>query len=151
MEVLSIKSANVEIPANTAADMATCWQRFRARVGEKSETYCDYRSSLVGSLELALPQNGFALRRVEEIDCQEWKNLPPVFYETAVYNISIYFTAVESAPCVLHKLKEVTELFSVIPVGTHKWLLSAPLSFLNEPGIFELLFKYKPCEKAGAH
>lgn len=147
MEVLSFKSTNVEITANTAADMTTCWRRFRARVGEKSETYCDYRSSLVGSFELALPQNGFALLPVAEFDCQEWKNQPPVFYETAVYNISIYFTAVESAPCVLHKLKEVTELFSVIPVGIHKWLLSAPLSFLNEPGIFELSFKYKPCEK----
>lgn len=147
MEVLSFKSTNVEISANTAADLATCWRRFRARVGEKSETYCDYRCSLVGSLELALPQNGYSLRQVAEADCQEWKNLPPVFYETAVYNISIYFSDVDTAPCVLHKLKEVTELFSVIQVGTHKWLLSAPLSFVNEPGIFELSFKYKPCDK----
>lgn len=147
MEVLSFKSTNVEIIANTAADMATCWRRFRARVGEKSETYCDYRCSLVGSLELALPQNGYSLRQVAEADCQEWKNLPPVFYETAVYNINICFSDVDTAPCVLHKLKEVTELFSVIQVGTHKWLLSAPLSFVNEPGIFELSFKYKPCEK----
>lgn len=147
MEVLSFKSTNVEISANTAADLATCWRRFRVRVGEKSETYCDYRCSLVGSLELALPQNGYSLRQVAEADCQEWKNLPPVFYETAVYNISIYFSDVDTAPCVLHKLKEVTELFSVIQVGTHKWLLSAPLSFVNEPGIFELSFKYKPCDK----
>lgn len=147
MEVLSFKSTNVEISANTAADLATCWRRFRARVGEKSETYCDYRCSLVGSLELALPQNGYSLRQVAEADCQEWKNLPPVFYETAVYNISIYFSDVDTAPCVLHKLKEVTEMFSVIQVGTHKWLLSAPLSFVNEPGIFELSFKYKPCDK----
>lgn len=144
MEVLSFKSKNVWITANTTADMATCWQRFRARVGEKSETYCDYRSTLVGSLELVLPQSSYALRKVTETDCQEWKNLPPVFYETAVYNISIYFTDVESTPCVLHKLKEVTDLFSVIPIGAHKWLLSAPLSFVNEPGIFELTFRYKP-------
>ena len=53
MEVLSFKSANVEITANTAADMANCWRRFRARVGGKAETYCDYRSTLPGSLELA--------------------------------------------------------------------------------------------------
>ncbi len=147
MEVLSFKNANVEITANTAADMATCWRRFRARVGKKSEKYCDYRSSLVGSLELALPQSGYALRQVAESDCQEWLNLPPVFYETAIYNVSIYFTNIEGAPCVLHKLKEVTELFSVIKIGDHKWLLSAPLSFVNEPGIFELTFKYKPCDK----
>ena len=147
MEVFSFKSANIEITANTAADMANCWRRFRARVGDKAESYCDYRSSLPGLLELALPRNGYALSQTGDADCREWKNLPPVFYETALYNISIYLTDVEAAPCVLHKLKEVTELFSVIPVGNHKWLLSAPLSFVNEPGIFELTFKYKPCDK----
>lgn len=147
MEVLSFKSENVEVTANTAADMATCWRRFCARVGDKSETYCDYRSTLPGTLKLALPQNGYSLSDIGEPDCHEWKNLPPVFYETALYNVSIYFTDIDAAPCVLHKLKEVTELFSVIPVGTKKWLLSAPLSFVNEPGIFELSFKYKPCDK----
>lgn len=147
MEVFSFKSANVEITANTAADMANCWRRFRARVGDKADTYCDYRSTLPGSLELALPSNGYSLMQTGEADCCEWKNLPPVFYETALYNISIYLTDVEAAPCVLHKLKEVTGLFSVIEIGNHKWLLSAPLSFVNEPGIFELTFKYKPCDK----
>lgn len=147
MEVFSFKSANVEITANTAADMVNCWRRFRARVGDKAGIYCDYRSTLPGSLELALPGNGYSLMQTGEADCREWKNLPPVFYETALYNISIYLTDVETTPCVLHKLKEVTELFSVIEIGDHKWLLSAPLSFVNEPGIFELTFKYKPCEK----
>ena len=147
MEVFSFKSANIEITANTAADMANCWRRFRARVGDKAESYCDYRSTIPGSLELALPRNGYSLTQTGDADCREWKNLPPVFYETAIYNISIYLTDVEASPCVLHKLKEVTELFSVIPVGNHTWLLSAPLSFVNEPGIFELTFKYKPCDK----
>lgn len=147
MEVLSFKTTNVEITVNTAADMANCWRRFRARVGEKSETYCDYRSTLPGLLELALPQDGFAIRPAGETDSHEWKSRPPVFYETAIYNISVYLTDVDTTPCVIHKLKEVTELFSVIPVGPHKWLLSAPLSFVNEPGIFELTFKYKPCGK----
>ena len=150
MEILSFKSENgkVAITANTAADMATCWRRFRARVGEKSSTYCDYRSTLYGSLELALPTDGNDLYQVGESDTCEWLGLPPVFYETAVYNISIYLTDIEAAPCVLHKLKEVTELFSVIKIGDHKWLMSAPLSFVNEPGIFELTFKYKPQDSA---
>ena len=147
MEVLSFKSANVEITANTAADMANCWRRFRARVGDKSDTYCDYRSTIPGTLELALQRNGYSLSQTGNADSYEWSNLPPVFYETALYNISIYLTDVEATPCVLHKLKEVTELFSVIPVGSHKWLLSAPLSFVNEPGIFKLTFKYKLCNK----
>lgn len=50
MEVFSFKSANIEITANTAADMANCWRRFRARVGDKAETYCDYRSTLPARL-----------------------------------------------------------------------------------------------------
>ena len=148
MEVLSFKSANVEITANTAADMANCWRRFRARVGGKAETYCDYRSTLPGSLELALYSDRFALRPVGKPDSHEWVNQAPVFYETATYNVSIYFTNVDTAPGILHKLKEVTELFSVIKVGEHKWLLSAPLSFVNEPGFFELTFRYKPNDGA---
>lgn len=150
MEVLSFKSenGNVAITANTATDMAASWQRFRARVGEKSETYCDYRSTLTGSLELTLPTQSYVLSRVGDAITKVWKNLPPVFYETATYNVSIYLTDIEAAPCILHKLKEVTELFSVIEVGEHKWLMSAPLSFVNEPGIFELTYKYKPCGKA---
>ncbi|WP_336526253.1 hypothetical protein [Bacteroides acidifaciens] len=50
MEVFSFKSTNIEITANTAADMANCWRRFRARVGDKAETYCDYRSTLPARL-----------------------------------------------------------------------------------------------------
>lgn len=150
MEVLSFKSedGNVAITINTATDMAAGWRRFRARVGEKSETYCDYRSTLVGTLELALSSHGYELSRVGDAATTAWENLPPVFYETAIYNIGIYFEGVEAAPCILHKLQKVTELFSVIKVGEHKWLMSAPLSFVNEPGIFELTYKYKPCGKA---
>ena len=146
MEVLSFKSANVEITANTAADMANCWRRFRARVGEQASTYCDYRSTLPGVLRLAISPS-FGLHDVGEPDAKEWTNEPPVFYETATYNVSIYLTDVEAAPSILHKMKEVTELFSVIKVEEHKWLMSAPLSFVNEPGIFELKYKYKPCGK----
>ena len=146
MEVLSFKSANVEITANTAADMANCWQRFCARVKEKALTYCDYRSTLLGSLRLAKSPS-FGLHPVGEPDAKEWTNEPPVFYETATYNVSIYITEIDAAPSVLHKMKEVTELFSVIKVGEHKWLMSAPLKYVNEPGIFELTYKYKPCGK----
>lgn len=146
MEVLSFKSANVEITANTAADMANCWQRFCARVKEKALTYCDYRSTLPGSLRIA-KSLGFGLHPVGDPDSKEWTSEPPVFYETATYNVSIYITEIDAAPCVLHKMKEVTELFSVIKVGEHKWLMSAPLKFVNEPGIFELTYKYKPCGK----
>lgn len=146
MEVLSFKGENVEITVNTAADIANCWRRFRARVGAKGSIYCDYRSTLEGVLSLVTPPN-FKLKEVGGDVAREWLELPPVFYETATYNVSIYLTNIESAPSVLHKLKEVTELFSIIKVGERKWLMSAPLSFVNEPGIFELAFKYKPIGK----
>lgn len=150
MEVFSFTSTDgkIAITANTAADMANNWRRFSARVGEKGLSYCDYRSTIAGQLQLASPDKNFTLKSVGENDCREWNDFPPVFYETAIYNVSIYLTDVEKAPTILHKLKEVTELFSVIKVGEKKWLLSAPLSFVNEPGIFELTFRYKPCERA---
>lgn len=150
MEVLSFKSENdkITITANTVADMAKCWSRFHARVKKKSNTYCEYHSTVPGILKLALPTNSYALSKVRDSVAQIWDNLPPVFYETAIYNVSIYFTDIEEAPTVRHKLKEVTELFSAIKVGEHKWMLSAPLSFINEPGIFELSFRYKPTGSA---
>lgn len=146
MEVFSFTSTDgiVSVTANTAADMANNWRRFSARVREKGPTYCDYRSTLPGTLKLAMPST-FELQEVGDADSREWKEQPPVFYETGVYNISIYLTGIESQPCVLHKLKEVTELFTAIKVGDKKWLISAPMSFVNEPGIFELAFRYKPC------
>lgn len=150
MKVLSFKSLDgvVSISADTGADISNCWCRFSARVKEKASSYCDYRSTLPGVLEIAAPTLGNMLFQVGEAGSTQWLSLPPVFYETAIYNIGIYFTDVEQKPCVLHKMKEVTELFSLIPVGDNKWLLSAPLSFLNEPGLFELSFRYKP---VGAH
>lgn len=59
MDVLSFISADkyVKIQAATAADNGRLWRRFRARVGstETALTYCDYRSSLPGTLSLAEP------------------------------------------------------------------------------------------------
>lgn len=149
MDVLSFKSEDdkIAITVSTAANMANCWQRFRSRVKEKAASYCDYRSTLAGTLALALPENRFALDEVTDTVSREWRELPPVFFETALYNVSIQLNDVDGVPTVLHKLKEVTELFTKIPIGKKQWLLTAPLSFVNEPGIFDLTFKYKPCNQ----
>lgn len=158
MDVLNFTSenGNVKITVSTAADMSNCWRRFRARVEDtetakseaKASHYCDYRSTLKGKLELATPRNNFHLETVGNENATEWKEQPPVFYETAKYNIGIYFTDIEKAPIVLHKLKEVTELFQPLKIdGLNSWLLSAPLDFINNPGIFELKFRYKPSHK----
>ena len=89
MEVLIFKSenGNVKITASTAADMANCWRRFRARVEDseiaksesKASLYCDYHSTLKGTLELASPQNHFHLEPVSDENATEWKEQPPVF------------------------------------------------------------------------
>ena len=149
MAVLSFQSADgkVAIKASTAADTATCWRRFSARVGENASRYCDYRSSLAGRLAIALPSQSNSLTDAGEEASTQWNNLPPVFYETAVYNVNIYLSDIEAEPHVVHKLKEVSNLFTAISVGDNKWVLTAPLSFLNEPGIFELSYRYKPVER----
>jgi len=154
MEVFSFNSADdkVKITASTAADMSANWVRFKSRVNDAKHpdaatTYCDYRSSLPGSLRIIFPGTQH-LQEVGDADSLQWKNLPPVFYETVTYNVSIEFNDVAESPVVLHKLKEVTELFTTIPLGDNRWLLTAPLSFLNEPGIFELTFRYTPKDYA---
>lgn len=146
MAVLSFQSADgkVAIKASTAADTANYWRRFSARVGENASRYCSYRSSLAGRLAIALPSQSHRLTDAGEEAAMQWDNLPPVFYETAVYNVNIYLSDIESEPRVVHKLKEVSDLFTAISVGDNKWVLTAPLSFLNEPGIFELSYRYKP-------
>ena len=150
MDVLYFKSdcGNIEITAATAADMSADWRRFRSRVKGKASTYCDYRSTLSGMLKLASAPD-FSLSDIGEGSATEWDGQPPVFYETATYNVSIHLKNIASEPQELHKLKEVTELFTALPINKEKteWLLSAPLSFVNEPGIFDLTFKYRPIGK----
>ena len=110
-------------------DTANCWRRFSARVGENASRYCSYRSSLAGRLAIALPSQSHRLTDTGEEAAMQWDNLPPVFYETAVYNVNIYLSDIESEPRVVHKLKEVSDLFTAISVGDNKWVLTAPLSF----------------------
>lgn len=146
MDVLQFHSAdgNITITATTAADMSANWARFRSRVSaDAAMSYCDYRSTLPGDLMLMLPGERH-LSEVGEHDASLWRGLPPVFYETAVYNVSIQLDNVVGEPTILHRLKEVTELFTSIKLDNNRTLLTAPLSFLNEPGIFELTFRYTP-------
>lgn len=56
--------------------------------------YCDYRSSVEGTLQLAgvppLPEG------------KEWAALPPVMFETCQYNITLHFTDIEGEPRIIH-------------------------------------------------
>ncbi len=134
--------------------MSANWVRFKSRVNDAEHpdaamTYCDYRSTLPGTLRLMLPGT-CTLEEVGAPDANLWHRLPPVFYETATYNVSIEFDGVAAPPIILHKLKEVTELFTTIPLDKsgNRWLHTAPHSFVNEPCIFELTFRYTPTEGA---
>lgn len=143
MDVLGFKSQDerIAIQVATAADVGRLWQRFSARIAEpeKAHGYCDYSSTLPGTLTLHTGTQDLSLPAATE-----WNSLPPVFYETALYNFAITFRAVAEQPRIVHQLKGVAELFTSVKIGENEWLLSAPLDFLNEPGIFDLRLRYRP-------
>ena len=146
MEVLHFISADsaVEIKAVTTANLENLWQRFSSRVDkDKALTYCDYASTLSGKLSLELPKG---IEHPLTEDATEWNGLPPVFYETTAYNFTLRFTGLAEEPKIVHKLKEVTDLFTVVDTDEDKgdYIVTAPLSFLNEPGVFNLTFRYTP-------
>lgn len=151
MEVFNFISSDnaVEIKAVTAADQSRLWTRFVSRVShDKAKTYCDYAATLPGELKLLLPQIN-SLSSIE-VDKTSFKELPPVFYETATYNFTIRFRGLASEPQIIHKLQEVSELFTVVDADSERgdYIITAPLNFLNEPGIFNLTFRYTPRGKA---
>ena len=147
MDILSFQSADskVSIQIATAADTGKLWRRFCARLNSEQEadTYCDYRSSLPGTLRL-YDRKLYDCGIVGEPESTAWLGMPPVFYETASYNFSLRFSGIEGKPSVIHRLKEVAELFTAVDLGNGNWLLAAPLDFINEPGIFDLNFRYRP-------
>ena len=151
MEVFNFISSDnaVEIKAVTAADQNRLWTRFVSRVSaDKAQTYCDYAATLHGELKLLLPQ-GNSLTSIG-VDKTSFNELPPVFYETATYNFTIRFRGLASKPQIVHKLQEVSELFTVVDADSERgdYIITAPLNFLNEPGIFNLTFRYTPRGKA---
>lgn len=150
MEVFNFISSDnaVEIKAVTAADQNRLWTRFVSRVSaDKAQTYCDYAATLHGELKLLLPQ-GNSLTSIG-VDKTSFNELPPVFYETATYNFTIRFRGLASKPQIVHKLQEVSELFTVVDADSERgdYIITAPLNFLNEPGIFNLTFRYTPLGK----
>jgi len=146
VEVLHYISTDgaIEIKAVTAADQNKSWQRFSSRVGlENAKTYCDYASTLAGKLNLLLPDDT-ALQSLSEDSKTKWSEFPPVFYETSNYNFTIRFRNLQGVPMIIHKMQEVRDLFAVVDEDSENgnYIISAPLTFINEPGIFNLSFRY---------
>lgn len=147
MDVFLFRSNNeqVEVRASTAANIHRLYHRFTARVGseEKAMAYCDYSTTIPGVLEIVRPSSD-GLQQVGDFNSKDFHGNPPVFYETAAYNFNIRFKDVEGAPVIIHRLKEIPELFTPLHIQGNEWLLSGQLDFLNEPGIFDLTFRYRP-------
>lgn len=148
MDVLHFASSDgkIVIQASTAANIQGLWRRFVARVGgeEAGRSYCDYKSSLPGRLEIASPDHNFSLTSLSDDDGKLWSEEPPVFYETAKYNVSIRISGIDAEPHIAHAVKEITDAFSAIKLTDHEWMLTGTLDLVNEPGIFELAYRYKP-------
>lgn len=146
MEVLRFISANkaVEIKLATA-NIHTPWKRFLGRVKDDARTYCEYISTLAGTLAIADVDGGFMLTEQSgEPFAKEWRDLWPVVYETCRYNTTIRLNGIDGTPHIEHQNKEVTDLFVPIQIGENDYLLTGELDFLNEPGLFDLAFRYKP-------
>lgn len=144
MTVLQFISSEgrVEITLSTA-NISTPWKRFLGRVQESARSYCDYSCTLNGTLFLASEESYFN-SLISLSEAKEWKKQCPVVYETCRYNASIRFKEIEAEPCIEHPNKLVTDLFVPIQIGEKEWLLTGELDFLNEPGMFDLAFRYKP-------
>ena len=146
MEVLRFISADntVEIKLATA-NIHTPWKRFLGRVKDDARTYCEYSASMDGTLHLVNPDEGYTIRAIEDnTTACEWKEKWPVIYETCRYNTTIRLNGIDGTPHIEHQNKEVTDLFVPIQIGEHDYLLTGELDFLNEPGLFDLAFRYRP-------
>lgn len=153
MEVLKFHSSDgIAVVTMTTGNIQGVWRRFHSRIDDlrtedidEAMEYCEYNSSQEGSLYLTNFAT-FADAPESVGNGKHWEKLPPVVYETNTYNVNIRLKGLECQPKVVHKLKEVTELFTCIDLNDGEYLLTAPLSFLNEPGDFRLEYSYKPID-----
>ncbi len=148
MEVLRYRSADghVEIKITTN-NIRMPWNRFKHRIGGGAAAYCSYRATREGTLYLT-DMNSFdeQPRRIGEAPATRWDEQAPVMYETCPYGVNIRFSGIEGVPFVVHKMKEVTDLFSYSATDKGNGFLIGSLDFLNEPGDFALAYSYKPID-----
>lgn len=148
MDVLHYISTDghVEIKLSTPS-IAFQWERFKARVGNDSTSYCDYKCTLEGRLSLAQADGSVESIVTREIEpAIIWTDLWPVFYETSKYNTTIRFNdiEIENKPGIEHPIKEIADSFTDTTIGENAVMLTGSLDFLNEPGVFDLAFRYQP-------
>lgn len=127
---LSVQSSNPQIS----------WKRFKSRMLDKANTYCEYTSSTLGVLSLSDFKSEKATL-VDSTELQKWEEKHPVFFETNSYNFAINFHNITGKPTIMHPNKAVADLFSYFPANDGG-ILTGSINFLNEPGKFTLSFIY---------
>lgn len=117
------------------------WRRFQSRIDQQGDQasmrYCDYSCTDEGTLTL-INCNDFIT------EGKDWKQLPPVIFETNKYQITIVFPEVEGTPRVIHRKKDVEDFFffDKDAGGGKGGKLTGEVNFMNEPGTFKLEFEY---------
>lgn len=149
MDVLIFECQEYKLTISTAT-IENAWERFERRVKDASLTYCDYLSSSAGKLSL-LHQYAkeYAPTPVSDEDSTEWKQQPPVLFETCEYQFAVQFNESlydskdqKRQPIVRHQIKSVGEAFKFYPSDEHGGILVGSIDFLNSPGKFSFAFDY---------
>lgn len=141
-EVMRIETAEYDISVNTN-EIRSAWNRFKKRTHAKAFSYCDYKSSCDGTLQVLNADSG----KLEKVD--EWEGQRPVVFETRVYQFTIEFRSLCGIePRIVHQLKSVGDGFKFTPFDKNKdakfskGILTGSIDFLNSPGRFHLGFEY---------
>jgi len=150
MDVLRFDCPDYRLTVSTAT-IEYAWERFERRVKTDAFSYCDYRSSLEGTLSLVDPKE--LAKGVQELNPEvgqtEWKERQPVLFETCEYQFAVEFHHLHDTsdekhrPRVRHRMKAVGENFKFYPSGKHSGILVGSIDFLNSPGKFAFAFEYR--------
>lgn len=139
MEVLKLVTESYTLSVQTSNPQKS-WKRFASRMQDKALTYCDYISSVPGTLRLT----NFNSEKSEDennAEALKWEQKHPVFFETNVYNFAVEFKEIKGKPTIMHPNKVVADLFSYFETKTGG-ILTGSVNFINEPGKFTLSFNY---------
>lgn len=144
MEVLRFETKDYTISVKTA-DIFSPWSRFKRRVLDDADVYCSYASNRDGKLSLFFVESN-QLAEVTSKD-KYWDMLPPVLFETCIYQFFVEFHGIKSEPRVHHPLREVADGFSFYRgqnegSGCYGGILTGSVNFLNSPGTFVFSFDY---------
>ena len=149
MDVLKYTADDYDVIVRTD-DISYSWKNFKGRIEYRNELstqrsnpreYCHYYSSDDCEISIYNPSTGEKVI-IPGGTVLSW----PVVFETNSYQICIKFKGVDTDydPQILHIRADVEKAFFLDKDdNSDKMSLVGEVSFLNEPGLFKLDFKYK--------